>query len=130
LIPSAAWTDDFGSEVSHVWIDGKVMKDPGDIDGDGIAVIPLKILATVYQCSPGPFEVNNYKALFTVARRFMTMHIMHSVTVKLFMVFHRVFSACRKRPFVAVAIVEVMIYVAVEMIRPVIPGPGADKYAT
>jgi hypothetical protein len=36
-----------GGLVSHVWIDGKVMKDPGDIDGDGIAVIPLKILATV-----------------------------------------------------------------------------------
>jgi hypothetical protein len=33
--------------VSHVWIDGKIMKDPGDIDGDGIAVIPVKILATV-----------------------------------------------------------------------------------
>jgi hypothetical protein len=36
-----------GGLVSHVWIDGKVMKDPGDLDGDGIAVIPVKILATV-----------------------------------------------------------------------------------
>jgi hypothetical protein len=36
-----------GGLVSHVWIDGKIMKDPGDIDGDGIAVIPVKILATV-----------------------------------------------------------------------------------
>jgi hypothetical protein len=25
------------------------MKDPGDLDGDGIAVIPVKILATVWQ---------------------------------------------------------------------------------
>lgn len=36
-----------GGLVSHCWIDGKVMKDPGDIDGDGIAVIPVKILATL-----------------------------------------------------------------------------------
>jgi hypothetical protein len=36
-----------GGLVSHVWIDGEVLKDPGDIDGDGIAVIPVKILATV-----------------------------------------------------------------------------------
>ena len=35
-----------GGLVSHVWVDGKVMKDPGDLDGDGVAVIPLKILAT------------------------------------------------------------------------------------
>jgi hypothetical protein len=36
-----------GGLVSHCWIDGKVMQDPGDLDGDGIAVIPIKILATV-----------------------------------------------------------------------------------
>jgi len=36
-----------GGLVSHVWIDGKVMKDPGDLDGDGLAMIPIKILATV-----------------------------------------------------------------------------------
>jgi hypothetical protein len=36
-----------GGLVSHCWIDGKIMKDSGDIDGDGIAVIPVKILATV-----------------------------------------------------------------------------------
>ena len=36
-----------GGLVSHCWIDGKIMKDPGDIDGDGVALIPIKILATV-----------------------------------------------------------------------------------
>ena len=36
-----------GGLVSHCYIDGKIMKDPGDIDGDGIALIPIKILATV-----------------------------------------------------------------------------------
>jgi hypothetical protein len=32
-----------GGLVSHVRIDGKVMKDPGDLDGQGLIVIPLKI---------------------------------------------------------------------------------------
>lgn len=36
-----------GGLVSHCYIDGKIMKEPGDLDGDGIAVIPVKILATV-----------------------------------------------------------------------------------
>ncbi len=33
-----------GGLVSHCWIEGKVMKDAGDLDGDGIAVIPVRIL--------------------------------------------------------------------------------------
>lgn len=33
-----------GGLVSHCWIDGKIMKDSGDLDGDGVAIIPLKIL--------------------------------------------------------------------------------------
>jgi hypothetical protein len=37
-----------GGLVSHCWIEGKIMKDPGDIDSDWIAVIPVKTLATVY----------------------------------------------------------------------------------
>lgn len=36
-----------GGLVWHCWIDGKVMKDAGDLDGDGVAVIPIKILSTV-----------------------------------------------------------------------------------
>jgi hypothetical protein len=36
-----------GGLVSHCWIDGKVMKDVGDMDGQGVAIIPIKILATV-----------------------------------------------------------------------------------
>lgn len=35
-----------GGLVSHCYIDGKIMKDPGDLDGDGLALIPVKILAT------------------------------------------------------------------------------------
>lgn len=33
-----------GGLVSHCWIEGKIMKDTGDLDGDGVAVIPVKIL--------------------------------------------------------------------------------------
>jgi hypothetical protein len=33
-----------GGLVSHCWIEGKILKDPGDLDGDGVAVIPIKIL--------------------------------------------------------------------------------------
>ena len=47
LKPGPNGRQTLGGLVSHCWIDGKVMKDPGDLDGDGIAVIPVKILATV-----------------------------------------------------------------------------------
>ncbi len=33
-----------GGLVSHCWIEGRIMKDAGDLDGDGIAVIPVRIL--------------------------------------------------------------------------------------
>jgi hypothetical protein len=32
--------------VFHCFVDGRIMRDPGDIDGDGISVIPVKILET------------------------------------------------------------------------------------
>lgn len=45
--PGAGGRQTLGGLVSHCYIDGKIMKDAGDIDGDGVAVIPVKILATV-----------------------------------------------------------------------------------
>ena len=33
-----------GGLVSHCWIEGDVMTDPGDLDGDGMAIIPVRIL--------------------------------------------------------------------------------------
>lgn len=33
-----------GGLVSHCWIEGRILKDPGDLDGSGIAVVPVKIL--------------------------------------------------------------------------------------
>lgn len=33
-----------GNTVSHCWIEGKIKKDAGDLDGQGVAVIPVRIL--------------------------------------------------------------------------------------
>lgn len=33
-----------GGLVSHCWIEGRVMKDAGDLDGQGVAVVPIRIL--------------------------------------------------------------------------------------
>ena len=33
-----------GGLVSHCWIDGDITKDPGDLDGEGLAMIPINIL--------------------------------------------------------------------------------------
>jgi hypothetical protein len=45
LAPSiATGKQTLGGLISHCRIEGKVLKDPGDIDGQGLAVIPIKIL--------------------------------------------------------------------------------------
>ena len=33
-----------GGLVSHCWIEGKIIKDAGDLDGDGVAIIPVRIM--------------------------------------------------------------------------------------
>jgi len=35
-----------GGLVSHCRVDGPVLKDPGDIDGDGLIIYPIKITTT------------------------------------------------------------------------------------
>lgn len=37
-----------GGLVAHVWIEGKIIKDPGDLDGDGLAMIPIKALIPAF----------------------------------------------------------------------------------
>lgn len=37
-------TQTLGGLVQHVWIEGDILKDPGDLDGDGLIIIPIKIL--------------------------------------------------------------------------------------
>ena len=55
------------------------------------------------------------------------MHIMHCLTVKFCAVLRRSGAARRETPVVALAIVELMIDVSVEVIRPVIPRASADE---
>ena len=37
-------TQTLGGLVSHCWIAGKILNDPGDLDGKGVAILPVKIL--------------------------------------------------------------------------------------
>lgn len=59
----------------------------------------------------------------------MTVRVMHCLTVKLCAVFRRVFTTCGKRPVIAFAIVQVMVHVSVEVLRPMKPGTRANEYA-
>jgi hypothetical protein len=45
LKPAKGARQTLGGLVSHCRIDGAVLKDPGDIDGDGLLWAPLKIFA-------------------------------------------------------------------------------------
>jgi hypothetical protein len=54
---------------------------------------------------------------------------MHCLAVKFCTVFRRTLAARWKSPMVALAVVEMVIDVSVETIRPVEPRSRADKYA-
>ncbi len=41
-----------GGLAAHCWIEGRIFKDPGDLDGQALAMIPVKIL--IPYGSPGP----------------------------------------------------------------------------
>lgn len=43
LAPNATGVQTLGGLVTHCRIDGQTMKDPGDIDGDGLLWVPIKI---------------------------------------------------------------------------------------
>jgi hypothetical protein len=45
LKPATGARQTLGGLVSHCRIDGPVLKDPGDLDGDGLLWVPLKIFA-------------------------------------------------------------------------------------
>ena len=57
----------------------------------------------------------------------MTVWVMHRLAMKLSTVFRRGLATGWKLAMVALAIVEMMIDVSVETIRPVIPGSGPDE---
>jgi len=33
-----------GGMVDHCWVEGETLKDPGDLDGQGLIIVPLNIL--------------------------------------------------------------------------------------
>jgi hypothetical protein len=43
--PPGASRQTLGGLVAHCRIEGRVIKDPGDLDGQGLAIVPVKILA-------------------------------------------------------------------------------------
>jgi hypothetical protein len=114
--------------VFHCFIDGKILKGPGDIDGDGIAVMPMKILAMVYTDHRQLLGASGFpRYLLAFAGSFMTMYVVHCLAVKLCAVFRWILATRGHGPVVAFAKVELMIDLSVEMIRPVIPRPRPDE---
>jgi hypothetical protein len=67
-------------------------------------------------------------ALPAAAWSFVTVRVMHRLSVKLLAVFRRMFPALREPPVVAFSKVKTMIDMPVEMFRPVKPRSGSDKY--
>jgi hypothetical protein len=57
----------------------------------------------------------------------MATWIMHRLAVKFCTMFRRMLAAPRHRPVVALPIVEMMIDVSIEAVRPVKPGSSPDK---
>ena len=46
LAPSGEARQTLGGLVSHCRVDGTVMRDPGDLDGDGMVIVPISITLT------------------------------------------------------------------------------------
>lgn len=44
LKPGSNGQQTLGGLVTNVYIDGKIIKVPGDLDGNGVAIIPLKVV--------------------------------------------------------------------------------------
>jgi hypothetical protein len=62
-------------------------------------------------------------------RRLVPMSVMHCLTVKLCTVIRRSLAARWHGSVVALALVEMMIHVSIEVLRPMEPGSRTDKYA-
>jgi hypothetical protein len=60
---------------------------------------------------------------------FMAMRVMHCVAMKFRAVFGWMFASRRETAMVALAIIEMMINVAVEVLRPVKPGSRTNENA-
>jgi hypothetical protein len=58
----------------------------------------------------------------------MAVRIVHRLAVKFRAMFSRMLSLSRKTAVVPLSVVECVIYVPVEMIGSVVPGPSPDEY--
>ena len=58
----------------------------------------------------------------------MAVGIMHCLAVKFRAMFRRTLAARWHRPVISLAIVEMMINVSIEVIRPMKPGTRADEH--
>jgi hypothetical protein len=67
-------------------------------------------------------------ALPVSAWSLVAVGVMHCLAMKFCTVFRRMFSTSGKTPVVALAVIEAVIDVSVEMFRPMEPGSSADKY--
>jgi hypothetical protein len=67
--------------------------------------------------------------LFAITRTFVASRVMHRLAMEFYAALSRSFAASRQRSAITFAKVEIVIHVAVEMIRPVVPRPGTDEYA-
>ena len=61
--------------------------------------------------------------------RLVAVDVMHRVSAELRAVFGRVFTAGWETSMIAVAIVEMMVYMPIKMLRAMEPWSGADEYA-
>jgi hypothetical protein len=68
-------------------------------------------------------------ALFAVSRRFVSAWVVHRLAMEFRAARNWSFTTRGQPAVITLAIVEMVIDVTVEMIRPVIPGSGADEYA-
>jgi hypothetical protein len=57
------------------------------------------------------------------------MNVVHCSAVELSTVLSRTLSACGEASVIALAIVEMMIHVSIEVVRSVIPRSRTDEYA-
>jgi hypothetical protein len=63
-------------------------------------------------------------------RRFMSMRVVHGLAVELSPMIYRMLATRRRRPVIALAIVKMVVYVAIEVIRPMEPRTSPNKYTT
>ena len=95
-----------------------------DRERPSIPDIPLKVLSKRFR----NFRADASRYLPVSTGGFMATWVMHCLAVKLCTMFRWMLATRGHRPVVALAKVEMMIDVSVEMCRPVVPRPRPNEY--